>query len=156
MASLGKALAQVGCVVAGKKALIEYLRYSSPHLIYSTALPPMVMGGLLKTLDILAAEFSNLRTKLWEYKKRISDALVKRGFALAGGLAPIISIHCGSSENTIRLSKQFFDHRILTTPFIPPSVPPRQGKLRLIPNTALSRADIARVVEAISSLEALP
>jgi len=39
-ASLGKALAVAGGVVSGKSSLINYMRYFTSHLIYSTAIMP--------------------------------------------------------------------------------------------------------------------
>ena len=59
-ASLGKALANAGGVIAGRADFIEYLRYNCSGLIYSTALAPVNAGGLLASIAIILDEFPAL------------------------------------------------------------------------------------------------
>ena len=93
-ASLGKALANLGGVVAGKRCFIDALRYACPGLIYSTALPPACAAGLLATLDILRKEFPALSRRLWQNHQRLLEAL--RLQRLAGAFPP------GSHRRSIR------------------------------------------------------
>ncbi|MBN2143420.1 MAG: pyridoxal phosphate-dependent aminotransferase family protein [Candidatus Aureabacteria bacterium] len=154
-ASLGKALANIGGVIAGNSNLIDNLRYSCGNFIYSTAIPPVMICGLLKTIEILENEFTFLNLRLLNNKQKIINTLTSRGFKLHNGEAPIISIKCGSAENTIYSARQFFENRMLTTPFIPPSIPQNQGVLRLIPGAGLKENDITEIVKAINKIQAL-
>lgn len=131
-ASFGKALANTGGVIAGKQACIDYIRYHCPGLMYSTALVPPSAGGVLAAIAIIKNEFPAISTKLWHNHKVLASQLTTAGFSLVAAEAPIASIQCGSSEQTISLAKLFFENGILSTPFIPPSVPPENGVLRLI------------------------
>jgi 7-keto-8-aminopelargonate synthetase-like enzyme len=81
-ASLGKALANVGGVIAGKRALIEALRYSCPGLIYSTALPPVCAAGSLRALEIIGQDFAALGRALWQNHRQLAEKLAARGFQL--------------------------------------------------------------------------
>ena len=141
-ASLGKALGVVGGIICGKKKLIQCLRYYCSGLVYSTALPPVLLGGILKAIEILEKDFDKLLNKVYQNKRILSDGLRKYGYKLAEGEAPITSIMGGSLENTLTLAKRIFEYKIFTTPFVEPSVPPNQGKIRLIAGACLSKSDL--------------
>lgn len=151
-ASLGKALANAGGMIGGRKDLIDYLRFYCPHLVYSTALPPSVLGGITKVLDIIEEDFPQIKARLWKYKSLLSKGLASAGFKLAEGKAPIISICTGNSEDTIRLAKRFYKNQVLTTPFIPPSVPVNEGKVRVIAGANLREETINQFLEIIKKI----
>jgi 7-keto-8-aminopelargonate synthetase-like enzyme len=152
-ASLGKALANTGGVVGGRKILIDYLKYYSSHLVYSTAITPSALGGIDMVLDIIENEFSVRSKKMWEYKYRISEALKKNGFKITDSKTPISSIMGGSSLETILISKELYENRILSTPFVYPSVPPYGGKIRLIAGANLKQESIDYAVHAFETIQ---
>ena len=152
-ASLGKAIANAGGMIGGNKKIIDFIRYNSSHLIYSTAIVPPVLGGIIKSIEIIEAEFESLSRKIFAYKKIISDALVSSGFHCTASEAPIMSIKAGSSEQTLLLAQMFFDNNILTTPFIYPSVPEKQGKIRLIAGANLKQENIEKAAAIIHSFK---
>ena len=131
-ASLGKALANAGGVVAGDSQLIEALRYACPGLIYSTALTPASVAGSLAALEIIRNEFDRLGALMWKNHTALVGFLNEQGYALNHGVAPIAGILAGSTINTLGLAKRFFAQHILATPFVTPSVPRGQGVLRCI------------------------
>jgi 7-keto-8-aminopelargonate synthetase-like enzyme len=151
-ASLGKALAASGGIIAGKKQLIDYLRYYCPHLVYSTALVPATLGAISRVIEIIEKEFTFIGQKMWDNKKLIYRELLNSGFNLVPGKAPINSIITGSSEKTIILAKKLYNKGILVTPFIEPSVPPKQGIVRLIASANLNAENINRVVTAFKEI----
>ncbi|HDS09917.1 MAG TPA: pyridoxal phosphate-dependent aminotransferase family protein [Firmicutes bacterium] len=150
-ASLGKALAGSGGMIAGKKGFIEFLKYSCSGLIYSTALPPAALAGLLKVLEIMKSDHEEILKRMWDYKHRISDALEESGFILSNGKAPITSVIGGSLENTVKIAKALFNNGILSTPFVPPSVPPNGGKVRLIAGANLKEETVSRIIKIIKN-----
>jgi glycine C-acetyltransferase len=151
-ASLGKALANIGGMVAGRESLIDYLRYACSSLIYSTALPPSILLGIEKTIEIIEAEFPALSERMWKYKKLIFSCLENRNFKLAKGSAPITSVISGSLEDTLVLAKKLYENRILSTPFVPPSVPPGRGCVRLIAGANLKETSIERAQQAFERI----
>ncbi|MEL7564119.1 MAG: pyridoxal phosphate-dependent aminotransferase family protein [Dehalobacterium sp.] len=151
-ASLGKALANSGGMISGKKDLIDYLRYYCPHLVYSTAISPAVLGGIAKVLDIIEEEYEEIKARMWRYKNLLSQGLLYNNFKLSDGKAPIISICTGSSSDTIDLAKRFYENKVLTTPFIAPSVPVSEGKVRLIAGGNLKEETIYQVLEIIKKI----
>jgi len=71
-------------------------------------------------------------------------------FRLANSQAPITSVICGSSEDTILFAKYLFENNILSTPFVYPSVPKNAGVVRLIAGANILIEDVGRAVEIIS------
>ncbi len=145
-ASLGKALANAGGMISAKSELIEYLKYSCPGLIYSTALPPPVLAGMEAVLNIVKEEFSILSERMWRYKKLISGCLIDSGFILTEGQAPITSISVRNVEECALMAKLIHANNILVTPFIPPSVPPNESKIRMIAGANLSEKTIDKAL----------
>ncbi|MBF0523139.1 MAG: aminotransferase class I/II-fold pyridoxal phosphate-dependent enzyme [Candidatus Omnitrophica bacterium] len=151
-ASLGKAFANAGGFISGNKRLIDYLKYTCPGLIYSTALTPCTLAGIEAVLDIIDKEFSEISGRMWEYKQMISNGLMDNGFCLTEGKAPITSILVRDLEECARLAKAIHSHRILATPFVPPSVPPHENKIRLIAGANLSRGSVLKATEIFKKI----
>ena len=152
-ASLGKALAASGGMVGAKKSLIHYLRYSVSHLIYSTAVLPGSMSALLTVIQIIQNEFQPMAVRMWDYSRQISDALMLSGILLTNSSTPIRSICSGNSVETLKLARKLYELGILTTPFIYPSVPENEGRIRLIAGANLKISSIDYVVRCFSKLK---
>ena len=152
-ASLGKAIANSGGMIGGNKTIIDFLRYNSSHLIYSTAIVPSVLGGIIKVLEIIEEDFSSIKERMFRHKKTIQEALVAAGFSIAQSETPIMSIEAGNSEQTLRLAYEFYKNKILTTPFIFPSVPEKQGRIRLITGANLSDDIVQKAAMLIRSMK---
>jgi glycine C-acetyltransferase len=151
-ASLGKALANSGGVICSKKEMIEYLRYNIPHLIYSTAIVPSVLGGVLKALEIVKNDFINIKQKMWSNKNTIYNILKQEDFKIIDSKTPINSISGGSREKTLTIAKLFYEENILVTPFIEPSVPPNKGVVRLIAQANLSDDIMESIIKKIEEI----
>jgi len=145
-ASLGKAWANAGGMISGKKSLIDFMKYYSSHLVYSTSILPCILAGIDCVLEIIKTEFSALSHQMWQNKKRIASSLIKAGFNLTESNAPITSIKSGNSLETILLAKQLYKEKILSTPFVFPSVQENEGRVRLIAGANI-KEDIIQKLE---------
>ena len=152
-ASLGKAIANAGGVISGKKSLIEYLRYYSSHLVYSTALLPVAMAGIEQVLEIMKDEFVHIKKRMWSNAAALAEALKNKGFDLCDSMTPIVSIKSGKSLETLLMSREFYHHKILTTPFIYPSVAINEGRIRLIAGANLTEESIERVKGVVKKMK---
>jgi len=154
-ASLGKAIANSGGMISGDKRLIDYLKYYCSHLVYSTALPPAVLAGTEAVLDIIQSEFGVIKNRMVTYQQEIYESLVDGGFTVAPSEAPINSIQCGSKEATFILAKKLYEKGILSTPFIEPSVPLGEGRVRLIAGANLTQDTIVEATKIIKRVGCL-
>jgi len=153
-ASTGKALGVSGGFVSSNCQVIEFLRYSSPGLLYSTALAPTLIAGIITALKIITREGENLSRLLCANKQYLYDNLREQGFPIMTSEAFICSLNAGSNENTFRICKALFEARILTTPFIHPSVAKNRGVIRMIPRVDLNKEQMDHVLEAFVNMRA--
>ncbi len=151
-ASLGKAIGNMGGVICGKKSLLDYLRYFSPHLVYSTALPPHILAGVFEALKIIEEDYEQLSKKLWQIRDELVSILIEKGYTISNGKAPIISVKIGEEKSTLSFARDLFKYFILSTPFIYPSVPRKKGVVRLIPGANMKEESIEQFRKAINSM----
>lgn len=155
-ASLGKALATSGGMVAGKSSLIRYLRFRISHLIYSTAILPASLMALLEVLHIMHKEYQDLSDRMWTFADLLWEGLTRAGFILTRSETPILSVKSGNSLDTLKLAKWFYEHGMLTTPFIYPSVPEKEGRIRIIASANLRAESIDKALMQIESFKEVP
>jgi len=146
-ASTGKALGISGGFVCSSKVIIEFLRYASQGLLYSTALPPTLIAGTIKALEIVENNGAEMVRALSENKKYLWECLNKNGFKVLPGEAKICSLFGGSNERTFRIHMALFAAKILTTPFVYPSVGKNKGVIRMIPRLDLTKEQMETVIE---------
>jgi len=151
-ASTGKALGISGGFVCSSYHIIEFLRYSSPGLLYSTALPPALIAGTIKALEIVSREGREMVQRLSLNKDYLYERLQGSGFRLCTSEAFICSLLAGSNESTFRIYLALFDEGVLTTPFIYPSVAKKQGVIRMIPRIDLNREQMDHVITSLLSI----
>jgi 7-keto-8-aminopelargonate synthetase-like enzyme len=72
------------------------------------------------------------------------------GFKLTDSQTPINSIKSGNSVETLKLARWFYENGILTTPFIYPSVPENEGRIRIIAGANLEASSIEYVVNCVN------
>ncbi len=152
-ASLGKSIANLGGMISGKKTFIKYLKYNSPHLIYSTSITPSILAGIEKAICIIEEEFEVLGNKMWKYRNKLRNALIKLGYDVRSSSAPITSIVTGTSVETLLFAKKLYAKNILATPFIYPSVPENQGVIRLIAGANLEEKTIDRAIQIFKEIK---
>lgn len=150
--SLGKALATFGGFLAGKAKIIDFFRYKSTMLIYSTALPPSIAASAIASVDIVK-NHPELREIIWRYRDRLYTSLKRMGYHLTKSAAPVFSVIFESTEKTIEITKALFERGVYVTPFVPPSVPKRSPRIRLIPTANLKEEDIEQVIRVFKEVK---
>ena len=85
MGTLSKGLGTCGGYLAGKKSLIQYLKYNVPGFVFSVGINPPSAAATLKALEILERDKSivkrlhvNIDTFLEEAHKRIKYLLSRK------------------------------------------------------------------------------
>lgn len=125
----GKALAVPGAYIACSALLRDLLVNRCRHLIFTTALPPVVGGWWLDTLVRVSADEAG-RQQLHERARAFRRKLVNRN-VVAGGSDYIVSIVIGVDEAAVRVAEQLqeagFDIRAIR----PPTVPSGTARLRV-------------------------
>jgi 7-keto-8-aminopelargonate synthetase-like enzyme len=95
--TLGKALGGAsGGYASGRREIIAFLRQRSRPYLFSNTVPPAVLAGALKAIELVEREPA-LRARLWENTRYFRNGIASCGFAVAPGNHPIVPIMIGDA-----------------------------------------------------------
>jgi 8-amino-7-oxononanoate synthase len=153
MGTFGKALGSFGAYAAVTTELRELLVNRARSFIFSTSLPPAVLGASLAALEIVRSPAGRiLRENLRSNADRFRTLLSEAGFQLPEGATQIIPILTGTAENTMRFSEQLLEEGIFAQGIRPPTVPAGACRLRCTVMATHSVSDLEWAVDRIISV----
>ncbi len=142
--TLGKALGgSAGGFIAASKPIVDLMRQRARPYLFSNALPPPIVAGSLKAID-LAEAGNDLRRQLTANASRFRAAMAKAGFTLLPGEHPIIPVMLGEAKLAQDMARALYEDGIYVTGFFYPVVP--QGKARI--RTQMSAAHATQDIDA--------
>ena len=149
MGTLSKSLASCGGYIAGSRALVEYLKYTSPGFVYSVGITPANAAASLAALRALRAEpqrvqqlQQNAATFLYLCKAAGLDTGASRE-------TPIIPIIVGDSLRAMRIAERLFSAGINVQPMVAPAVPEHQARLRFFVACTHTDSDLRFAVDTL-------
>ncbi len=145
MGTFGKALGSYGAYITCNKDIKKFLINKARGFIYSTALPPGVIGASIGGIEMLTKEPFR-RKKLLANSKYLRDRLKENGIVVKGD-SPIIPIIIGDTEKTITIAKKLRDLSFYILPIRPPTVPQNSSRLRISLNYSHSKDIINNFIE---------
>jgi 8-amino-7-oxononanoate synthase len=152
--TFSKALGGFGAYVACSETLRDYLINRCSGLIYSTALPPPVLGAIDAALDLVPSLEAE-RAHVAGLAERFRQGARSLGFDSGASTTQIVPLIAGSSHAALSLSKRLREAGFFATAIRPPTVPAGTARLRLAFTAAHSNADIDGLLEALDD-RALP
>lgn len=133
--TLGKAFGNVGGYIASTSKLIDMVRSYAAGFIFTTSLPPTVLAGAMKAVEILASEEGQaLRARHQENVRYLRNKLKSEGFPVEHTPSHIIPVKLGNPQHCTQISDmmiQEFGHYVQAINY--PTVPRGEEKLRLAP-----------------------
>lgn len=148
MGTFSKALGSLGGYAAGDRRLIDYLHNKARAFIYSTALPPPVLGAIDKALDIVVAH-PERRHYLLDQAAIFRHVLTEAGFDTLESETQIIPVLVGENARTLDFAARLREEGLMTVALRPPTVPPGKARVRLSLSAAHSSKDLAQARETI-------
>jgi len=142
MGTFSKALGSLGGFVAGDRRLVDYLHNRARSFIYSTAMPPPVLGAIAAALDIVANEPERRKYLLLEAEK-FRQTLTQAGFDILGSETQIIPALVGENTRTLELAARLRERGLMAVALRPPTVPPGRSRVRFSLSAAHSTEDLA-------------
>ncbi len=150
MGTLGKALGGFGAFLAADRAVVETLVNRSRPFIFSTSLPPGVLGAALAALDLVEGEEGSARRRALEENRRLfSGHLAAAGLDLMGSSTQILPVRIGEPAPTMAATAHLLDRGIFLQGIRPPTVPPGSCRLRATLMADHSPAELRGAAEAI-------
>jgi 8-amino-7-oxononanoate synthase len=148
MGTLSKSFGSCGGYIAGRRELVEYLKYTSPGFVYSVGIPPSNAAAALASLRLLQQEPQ--RVSQLQARSRLFLQLARQQ-GLNTGLSnntPIVPVIIGNSLHALRLSRQLFERAINVQPILYPAVEEQASRLRFFISCCHSEEQIQQAVAA--------
>ncbi len=148
MGTFGKALGSFGAYVAGSKKLREFLINKARSFIFTTALPPSVIGSVIAAISILEMDNTRIKT-LNKNADYFRNQLRKKGFNILNTETQIIPLIIGENNKAIQFSKFLMQNGIFAVPIRPPTVPSYTARIRFSITAAHSKEELGYTIEII-------
>ncbi len=150
MGTLSKSFGSCGGYIAGTKALVEYLKYTSPGFVYSVGLSPPNAAAALASIRLLEAEPE--RVARLRHRSRLFLELARsRGINTGKSKdSPVVPVILGNSMHALQLSKALLGRGINVQPILYPAVEESAARLRFFITSLHSEEQIRTTIDAIS------
>ncbi len=145
--TFGKALASTGAYAVMNSLVREYLLNTMRSIIFTTALPPVILGWSLLTLARQSAMHRE-RQELLLLASRLRHELIERGLDIPGD-SHIVPVITGGNNLAVALAVRLREAGFLCMPVRPPTVPEKSARIRISLRSNLQWDDIARIPELI-------
>src|SRR6478752_8369663 len=149
--TFAKSMASIGAFLAGKKNIIDYIRYNIRSQIFAKSLPMPLVIGNLKRLELLCTR-PELKQKLWQNASKLQEGLKERGFDIGKTDSVVTPVYMkgGVEEATAMVMDLRENYKIFCSIVVYPVIPKGHIIYRLIPTTVHTDEDIQQTLEAFS------
>lgn len=151
MGTFGKALGGFGAYVACSARVRDWLVNRAGGLIYSTALPPPVLGAIDAALDLLP-EMDDARRRLHAHADAVRAACAEAGLPTLESTTQIVPAVLGPEDRALAAMATLEEAGLLAVAIRPPTVPPGTSRLRLALSAAHTEAQITTLCEQLRRL----
>ncbi len=146
--TLGKGLGGAsGGLIAGSGAVAEMMRNRGRPYLFSNAVPPAIIYGATKVLELLSAT-TELRDKLERNAKYFRDKMEAAAFNLVPGETPIVPVMLGDAKLANDFARAMLKEGIYVIGFSHPVVPMGKARIRVQLSAAHEKEHIDQAVDA--------
>jgi len=152
LGTCSKALATMGGFAAADAAVIYFLKYKAPTILFTKAMPACIAAATLTSLRILR-EAHDRRKALWRNTRMLQDGLRRAGFDIGETKTPITPIH-GNGADAVHMSAALLQqYGIWANAVLYPAVPIGTSILRAIPTASHTDKEIDLLLHALGELK---
>ncbi len=148
MGTFSKACGGFGAYVACSKVMRDYLINCCSGFIYSTGLPPAVLGTIDAALDLIPSMDAE-RERLHRHAAFLRNSLKEQGWSTGSSTTHIVPVVIGEESKTLALSRFLEDHGILAPALRPPTVEPGEARIRFSLSSSHTREQVESLVRLL-------
>lgn len=152
MGTFSKALGSFGGYIGCSQVMKDYLINRCKGLIYSTALPPAVLGAISALFEIMPTLDAARKTVI-QHAQFLRENLHQSGINVGQSDTPIVPWILKDADKALRASQLLADEGILAVAIRPPSVLPQASRVRFCLSSAHTEQDVITLVKAIQKVE---
>ena len=143
--TFSKSLGSIGGFISAKSSIAEYIRHKASAFIFTAALPPASVAGVIEGLHILAND-TERRNRLHENTAYIKRAFFDMGIQVNNSQVPIVPIQVGDEALTLYMNRLLFDDGIFAGVAVSPVVPPLKAMIRTSYTCAHTKEDLGQIL----------
>jgi len=143
--TFSKSLGSIGGFVSGKARVMEFIRHKASSFIFTAALPPASVAGVIEALDIIIREPHHLE-QLQKNTSYIKKGFFNMGFQVNNNPVPIVPINIGDEALTLLFNQLLFEDGIFAGVAVSPVVPPHNAMIRTSYTSSHSIEDLDQVL----------
>lgn len=145
--TFGKAYASVGAFVLCEEDIYQYLVNHSRSLIFTTALPPVVLNWNYYIFEKVCS-MTRERMNLLHLADQLRQDLANNGLQTHGS-TNIVPVIIGDNQKTVTLADAMQQEGYLILPVRPPTVPEGTARFRLSLTADMTIPDITSIARVI-------
>jgi glycine C-acetyltransferase len=145
--TLSKAFGVVGGVIAGKRAITEWLSQRGRPFLFSSAMTVPDVAACLEAIDLLE-ESTELVDRLWDNGKYFKAEMNNLGFDTGETETPITPVMLGEAPLAQQFSKELFEEGVFAMAIGYPTVPQGKARIRVMLSAAHDRDDLGAGLDA--------
>lgn len=150
MGTLSKSFGSCGGYIAGKRSLVDYLKYTAPGFVFSVGLSPPNAAAALASLRLLKKEPERV-ARLRERAALFLRLAKERGFDTgASHDSPVVPVIVGNSLHCMFLSQALFRRGINVQPIVYPAVEERAARLRFFLTSRHTEEQIRYTIDVMT------
>lgn len=130
MGTFSKGVGSFGAYVSSSSMVRDYLINFCYGLIYTTALPPAVIGAVDAALELIP-KMDKERSRLMDNSDKLRIGLTALGYDTGKSTTHIIPVIIGDEKEALKLSGWLEDNSVLATTFRQPTVPKGESRIRI-------------------------
>jgi 8-amino-7-oxononanoate synthase len=148
--TFGKAAGSFGAYLACNEKIRDYMINCCAGIVYSTALPPPVIGAIDAALDLIPS-MDTERELLRLNSDYLRCSLNEMGYDTGGSSTQIIPVIVGKEEAALNLSGWLEKNGILVIAIRPPTVSEGQSRIRVSLSALHTRAHVDQLIDAMKT-----
>ncbi|MFN0020174.1 MAG: aminotransferase class I/II-fold pyridoxal phosphate-dependent enzyme [Pirellulaceae bacterium] len=151
--SLSKGFSTMGAYITCPSALKMMVKMKAGTYIFSGPIPAPYLAAIDAVLDLIETdEFEEIRRRLHQRIRQMTDGLDQLDLSYRGGVGPIISILVGEIEQTLKTGVRLFEKGYYVQSVTYPAVPINGGILRVQINANHTPEAIDGLLRAIGEV----
>lgn len=150
LGTCGKAFGSFGAYLLCSDKMRDFLINFCPGFIYTTALPPAIIGAIDASLELFP-EMEGERSRLRKNIKRLKAGIQKSGFDTGSSQSQIIPIIVGGDQETIDLADYLKGQGFLAKAIRPPTVPAGSARIRITLSSQHTKSEINNFVSVLNT-----
>jgi 8-amino-7-oxononanoate synthase len=147
--TLSKTLGACGGFIAGRKDVIDWLRFTLPGFVFSVGLSPAIAAAVREAIAVLREEpwrVKQLRHNSTEFLERAKSRGLNTGGAIGAGVVPIL---LPTQDDCMRAALDLLQAGFYAPPILKMAVPKDKPRIRFFISTLHTAAQIEEVLRTL-------